>query len=206
MSVLAGVGQDMFDYISQYGDWAIAGFLALEEAGVPLVIPGDLLLLYGGYLVSQGELNFWGTLGLAAGGTVVGASILYLVFRYGGLPFVKKYGKYFLLTKERLEYSESWFEKRGRWAVFVGRFLPGLRVILSVVASISGLSYKLFVVQVSAAAVVWAAIFMGLGYILGERWKGLAVSILARAHFLVLVFAAIFIFIVVRQRKGHKRG
>jgi len=206
MNVLAGVGQDMLLYVAQYGELAIGGFLAIEEAGVPLVIPGDLILLYGGYLVSQHKLGWLTALLSGTLGASVGSTILYTIFKYGGKRFARRYGSYILLTPERLQSLSGWFERRGKGAIFLGRFVPGARVFLSAIAGLAGMKYRVFLVQVFLASAIWVGVFMGLGYILGEKWRTVAENLMNRAYLMILFFAAIIIATIVRQRLKRRKG
>lgn len=180
----------MFGLIDSYGKWAMMILLGVEEAGVPLPIPGDLLLMYAGSHISYGSMGWISTITYSVIGTVLGSSFLYGVFRLGGQPFVHKYGKYLLLPPDRVRQLENWLTTRGRTAIIVGRFIPGLRVFLSGIAGLLGLSYWYFLPQIIIASFIWVLLFTGAGFLLGERWSGFADSAQKYGFIFLIIFVA----------------
>lgn len=174
MPSLVGLGQGMFEMVATQGKWALFLILGVEEAGVPLPIPGDLILSYAGYHISQGKLDFLPAFLYSLAGVTIGSTFLYFIFRFGGRPFVYKYGKYILLPQERVIELEKWFTARGRTAILIGRFIPGLRVFLSGIAGLLNLNFFYFLPQILIASSLWILLFMGIGYFLGEKWAGFA--------------------------------
>src|SRR5207253_10228997 len=65
----------------------------------------------------------------------------------------------------------SWFERRGRWTLLVGYFIPGVRHLTGYVAGASELSFPNFALFAYTGAFCWATIFITLGYVLGEQWN-----------------------------------
>src|SRR5579884_3377216 len=101
----------ILDCISQYGYIAIFGLLMFGIVGVP--VPDETLLVFCGYLISQGRLNPVTTLLTAVGGSVSGISCSYVIGRTLGLGFVHRYGRYLHLTQERIDRVHAWFDRIG---------------------------------------------------------------------------------------------
>jgi membrane protein DedA with SNARE-associated domain len=107
----------------------------LESAGGPL--PGEPVLIAAGALVHKGVLDFKDTLFFGILGAVTGDQIGYWVGRFGGRPFLLRWGRSALITPERLGHAEAFFARHGGRAVFLARFVTGLRVFGALVAGTS---------------------------------------------------------------------
>src|SRR5215203_1269785 len=111
--------------IAQYGYLLVFFGVMLESAGIPL--PGETILLAAGVMVQQGHLNLGDAIICGILGAVIGDQIGYWVGREGGHPFVLRWGRYVLVTPERLAGAERFFAHHGGKAVFLARFVAGLR-------------------------------------------------------------------------------
>lgn len=182
---------DILSLISQYGYLIVFFGVLLESAGVPL--PGETILIASGVMVHRGVLDpgdavFFGILG-----AVVGDQIGYWIGRVGGRPFVLRWGRYVLITPERLARAEDFFARHGGKAVFLARFVAGLRVFGALVAGISGMPWRYFLLYNALGGAVWATAAVLVGYVLSgstglvEHWLGKA-SIALVALILLIVF------------------
>ena len=154
-------------FIDSYDDLAISTLIFLEEAGLPLPLPGDFLVILAGYRISQGEMllvKTWISLELV---TILGSSILYWLAMRGGRPLVYRYGRYLHLTPARLVRMERWINRRGGLAIFVGRLIPGLRIVTPVAAGVFGVPYRRFLPAVALSAAISISTYLALGMILG---------------------------------------
>src|SRR5262249_509842 len=137
---------------------------------VGLPVPDEWLLTFSGYLVFRQTLSFIPTFVAAFLGSACGITFSYLLGRLFDTYVLLKYGRYFLLTPERLDKVHGWFERRGAWTVLIGYFIPGVRHFTGYVAGASGLTYPNFALFAYSGAFCWAAVFITLGYVLGEEW------------------------------------
>ncbi|MCL5961813.1 MAG: DedA family protein, partial [Chloroflexi bacterium] len=92
----------LLQLIEEHEYLSIFSILFIEEAGIPLPLPGDTVMLFAGYLVHAGKMNAFLSLLSLETGTMAGASTLYWVARFGGRPFVLRYGRWFGLSRERI--------------------------------------------------------------------------------------------------------
>jgi membrane protein DedA with SNARE-associated domain len=148
---------------------ALLGLLTVEESGVPVPVPGDVVMMYAGYRVHLGLLIWYQVLLCGVIATLVGSYILYNIGRRGGRPLLKKYGRFLHLTDARQERIERWLGQYGGLAVFAGRLIPGMRCGSSFVAGTFGIRVPTFVIATAASAVVWWSLFLYLGSQLGRR-------------------------------------
>lgn len=137
------------------------------------VIPSEIVLSFGGYLVHKGEVTFWGAVMFGTLGAIGQQWILYAIGRYAGRPFFDKYGKYIKLKPKHLDLSEKWFQKYGAGIVFTARFVPVMRQAISIPAGIAKMNFWLFTLLTAIASLPWSLLFVYLGYTLGDRWESI---------------------------------
>ena len=178
--------------IEQYGYLIVFLGVLLESSGVP--IPGETILIASGALVQRGHLDLGDAILFGILGAVVGDQIGYWVGREGGRPFVLRWGRYLNITPERLKRTEEFFERHGGEAVFLARFVAGLRVFGALAAGISRMRWRTFFFYNALGGATWAMAVIMVGYLLGgsldlvERWAGRASILLGFLLALVLVF------------------
>lgn len=174
------------DKIGALGYWGVAVGMAIESANIPL--PSEIIMPFGGYLVSTGKLNFFWT-GMAGtiGGTV-GSILSYLLGLWGGRPFLLRYGRYIHISEKSLAMADHWFQRYGEATVFFTRLMPVIRTFISLPAGISGMNFPRFVLYTFLGSLPWCFFLTYLGVKLGEHWGDLKVWF-HRAD--VLVLAAI---------------
>jgi membrane protein DedA with SNARE-associated domain len=182
---------DLLHLIGQYGYLVVFFGVMLEGAGVPL--PGETVLIATGVLVHRGVLDFGGALFSGILGTVIGNQIGYWVGRFGGRPFVLRWGRYAFITPERLGRAEAFFARHGGSAVFLSRFVVGLRVFGALVAGTSRMPWGKFALYNVLGGTAWVAVAVSLGYFLWasispvEHWVGRASLVLVAALALALL-------------------
>ena len=168
--------------IGQYGYLVVFFGVMLESSGVPL--PGETILIASGVLVEQGYLDLDNVIVFGILAAVIGDQLGYWVGRKGGRPFVVRWGRYALITPKRLSRAEWFFKRHGGKAVFLARFVAGLRVFGALVAGISSMHWRTFLFYNTLGGACWAATAALVGYFLGgsldllERWAGRASGLL----------------------------
>jgi membrane protein DedA with SNARE-associated domain len=168
-------------------------FLLIEETGVPLLLPGDTLIIVAGSR-DRTLLAALAVIGVSALATALGSSLLYFLMRRGGRPLLDKYGRYLHLHPERVAVLERQFVRHGVLAIVVGRLLPGFRTPTTIMAGIFRVPYRTFVPSTTLAAVIWAAAYFYLGVALERAWRRFAAVVLLNEH---LVFGAAIVVILV---------
>jgi membrane protein DedA with SNARE-associated domain len=139
-----------------------------EEAGVPIPIPGDTLVMLAGTQRPHTLGHALAVIGVSSLAVFLGSSLLFVVVRRGGRPLLVKYGKYILLDERRLQQMEEWFRRRGRPAIVVGRLIPGLRIPTTVMAGVSGMSFHEYALTAAVAGLIWSTFYYLVGNALGR--------------------------------------
>ena len=189
--------------IAQYGYLIVFFGVLLESGGVPL--PGETILIAAGVMVQQGRLDLGDAIIFGILGVILGDQIGYWVGRKGGRPFVLRWGRYVFITRERLARTERFFARHGGKAVFVARFVAGLRVFGALVAGISRMRWGTFFFYNALGGIVWATAAVMVGYLLGgsldliERWAGRASLLLLGLVVLIVAFYSAYRWVVSHQ-------
>ncbi|WP_210365750.1 DedA family protein [Bacillus sp. REN3] len=157
----------ILDWLSNLGYIGIALGLMLE------VIPSEVVLGYGGYLTSIGNISFFGAVIAGTIGGTIAQLFLYWLGYYGGRPVLEKYGKYLLISSHHIDLSEEWFAKYGSGVIFSARFIPVVRHAISIPAGMARMPFLKFTAYTMAAVLPWTMFFLYLGFILGDNWTGI---------------------------------
>ncbi|WP_435368122.1 DedA family protein [Neobacillus niacini] len=155
----------ILEFLSELGYFGIALGLMIE------VIPSEIVLGYGGYMISEGILGYPGAIIAGTIGGTFAQLFLYWAGYYGGRPFLEKYGKYVFIKKKQIDLSEQWFSKYGVGVIFFARFIPVVRHAISIPAGIAKMSATKFTLYTVAAIIPWTILFLYLGHALGENWS-----------------------------------
>ncbi len=145
--------------------------MAIESACIPL--PSEIIMPFAGYLALQGHFTLWGA-GLAGAiGCGVGSAAAYALGRWGGRPFIDRYGKYLLISAHEIDASERWFLKYGQATTFVCRLLPVVRTFISFPAGMSRMPFGPFLALSIIGSFPWCYALAWVGYKMGEHWDTL---------------------------------
>ncbi|MFB5268431.1 DedA family protein [Paenibacillus enshidis] len=202
MDIISNIVHQLFEWIRNLGYIGIALGLMVE------VIPSEIVLAYGGFLVYSEQVKFIPAVFFGTVGGVLAQLFIYWIGRYGGRPVLEKYGKYILINKKHIDHAEAWFNKYGTGVIFTARFIPVVRHAISIPAGISRMNVWRFIILTTLAVIPWSVLFIYLGMLLGNQWEHidekaapyvtpilLAAVVLLAAYFLIK-------WIISKNRKG----
>lgn len=187
-------------WIAHYGYASIFALLMFGIVGLP--VPDETLLALSGYLVHRGDLGFLPTVLAALGGSVCGITLSYALGRRFGRAVVLKYGHWLHLSEEILDRALGWFSHRGKYALTLGYFFPGVRHAVALAAGSSKLPVRTFAVFAYAGALAWCTAFVSLGYFLGEAWPSVLHALRQPVAVVVWVGAGMLL-VVLLWRNGR---
>lgn len=162
----------LFDLLSRffahYGYAAVFLGVMLENAGLPL--PGESVLLFGAFLAHQGGLSIWWVIANAFTGATAGGSLGYLIGHFGGPELVRRMRTHAFLFGGRFDRAQQTFQKHGGWAVFLGRFVVGLRIVVGLLAGALKMHFVPFFLLNAMGSLLWAGTMGAVGYTIGSSW------------------------------------
>jgi membrane protein DedA with SNARE-associated domain len=186
-----------------YGYAAVFLGILVENMGIP--VPGETITVVGGFLAGNEELSYWGVLGSATIGAVLGDSIGYWIGAYGGWPLVIRFGNLFNIEETRLEEVRQQFLQNAPKAVFFGRFIALFRIFAGPLAGIAQMPYRKFLIYNIAGACVWAGATVTATYFIGRILPlEQLISLMAKLGLAaVLVIAAAIALPLLLERRAH---
>jgi len=191
-------------YMTAWGYWGLILGMALESACFPL--PSEIILPFGGYLVSRGVLGFWPAVLAGLLGGTIGSTAAYLVGSLGGRPFVLKYGKYLLIREHDIRRADDWFSRYGSQIVFWARFLPVVRTFISLPAGIARMDFVRFLIYTIAGSLPWTVVFIYAGEKMGDNWAHVRSVFEKFDVFIILVLVGLVGFwLGTRLKEARKR-
>ncbi len=132
-------------------------------------MPSEIVLPAAGIWVAQGKFGsniggFLIALLAVMAGSMIGASLSYAIGYYGGMPLLKRVGRIFRITPEKLDASEAWIRRHGSWAIAAGRLMFGVRHAQSLVAGSLRMSFRAFLAFTFLGCAIWNTLGVCLGY------------------------------------------
>ena len=160
--------------MDQFGYWGIMLLIAVENLFPP--IPSEVILTFGGFMTTYTSLNVAGVIVVSTLGSLIGAIALYGIGRIFNKERLMKIvsgrvGKVLRLKAQDVESAESWFERRGNGAVFLCRFVPIVRSLISIPAGMSEMRIAPFMLYTAAGSFIWNTVLVVIGSIVGENWE-----------------------------------
>lgn len=146
-------------------------FLLMTMESSALPIPSEVVLPLAGYLAFSGKMNLELALVDATLAGLAGSLISYYIGLKLGRPVVYRLLGRVGVSPKRLDDGERWVDSRGAWSVFIGRFVPGVRSVISIPAGILRMALRPFVVLTVVGSFVWSAALIYVGYSAGPLWQ-----------------------------------
>jgi membrane protein DedA with SNARE-associated domain len=161
----------VFSIVDRLGGIGVGLLIFLENLVPP--IPSEAILPLAGFRARTGALNVWVAWPAATLGSVLGALALYGLGAWLGYDRLHRLAgrRWFVLTSQKdLDRGERIFASHGGKMVLFGRCVPLIRSVVSIPAGISRMPLPRFLALTAIGSGVWNALFIGLGWILGEHW------------------------------------
>lgn len=153
-------------FAQHYGYLVVLLGIMLENLGIPL--PGESVVLMGGFLAGEGELRYSWVLGSAVAGAITGNTFGYWVGVYGGWPLITGVGRLFKLSEDRLLDLKNRFSHNAGRTVLLGRFVALLRIFAGPLAGMAGMPFGKFMLYNCVGAVLWALVMVSLAFGAGQ--------------------------------------
>ena len=161
--------------IAQAGYLGIFLLMALENIVPP--IPSEVIMGLGGMAVARGDMQLVPLVLVGTAGTTVGNYFWYWLGRRVGYerfrPFVERHGRWLTLDWSGVERLHAFFAKHGGWVIFVFRFMPAFRTIISLPAGMTRMPLPKFLLWTFAGSTIWNMILAEAGVLLGNRFQDL---------------------------------
>lgn len=145
-------------------------FMTIESSFIPF--PSEIVVPPAAFIAAtDGTMTVWGV-GIAATlGALAGSVINYFLAMWIGRPIVyafarSRMGAVCMISPEKVERAEAYFDKHGAVSTFIGRLIPVIRQLISIPAGLARMNFGKFVVFTTAGAAIWNVVLCWLGWFL----------------------------------------
>lgn len=184
-------------FMNATGYPSVAILMMLESMIAP--VPSEAVMPFAGWLIAQGRFSWTGVAVSSTIGSIVGSWISYAMGYYGGKPFVTRFGRFFLLNMHDLEVTERFFNKYGSITIFIGRFIPVIRHLISIPAGAGRMNLVHFSVYTTVGACIWNMFLTWCGFLMKENWT----KISKYTHTIDIVMVALILAAIAYFIKSH---
>ena len=159
---------DWYQHALESGGYWVVGLLMTMESSV-LPLPSESIIPLAASWSNTGKIHI-GLPGIVIAGAIgswLGATLVYWLARLAGRPLLVRYGRFVLITPEKIQKAEIWSAHYGSAGVFVARLLPGARQLVGIPAGIAKFDYLKFSLFTLACAAIWCSVLCWLGVKIG---------------------------------------
>jgi membrane protein DedA with SNARE-associated domain len=203
-AALPGFLQSAAPLLDHYGYAGVALILLLEDFGLP--VPGETVLVAAAVYAGTGRLNVVVLAVVAICAAIIGDNIGFVIGHFGGDRLVRRYGRYVLLTPEKLDNAKDFFNRRGALVVVIARFIDGLRQLNGIIAGTVEMHWRKFLAYNIIGATLWVCVWVTAGYVAGDNIGPIYKTVTRYEWYAVTVIALLIVGFIVRfiwKRKTH---
>jgi len=187
MSITEQIIDIIVNFIDQTGYWSVTFLMILESMVAP--VPSEAIMPFAGFLIEEGRFSFGGVIFFSTLGSLIGSLLSYYIGSLGGRPLVEKFGRYLLLDRHHLDLTEKFFARRGELTIFISRFIPVVRHLISIPAGIGKMNILRFLIYTVLGAGLWNSFLTYIGFVLKSNWK----EVMKYSHVIDLVILVVLI-------------
>ena len=184
------------------GVWVVGLLMTMESSVLPL--PSESIIPLAASWSHSGKISISlpGIVLAGAIGSWLGATLVYWLARLAGRPLLMKYGKFILITPDKIHKSENWMSHYGAAGVFIARLLPGARQLVGIPAGIARMNYLTFSAFTLIGAAIWCSVLCWLGVKIGaDITKGEMHKVMLSVGGTALALGGLYYFFVHRHMK-----
>jgi membrane protein DedA with SNARE-associated domain len=186
-------------FIANHGLEAVFVLMVLESACIP--IPSEVTMIYAGYLVSQGSMNFVAAVLVGTLGNLIGSLIAWAAGAYGVDAVLVRSDH----NRRRVDQAHDWFERYGSPTVFFARLVPIVRTFISLPAGVARMPLRRFSVLTVLGTLPWCIGLVAVGDLAGRNWDTWQRRFGALDYVVVAAAIVVVAVLVLRRRRavGH---
>jgi membrane protein DedA with SNARE-associated domain len=185
----------------------LAFFLIAYGENVLPPIPGDLLVVFGGYLAAGGLVSFSLLLFITTAASVAGFMTMYWLGYTWGDGIREKRSKFWMFKYIDFKYTQKvqgWMNRWGQGVIMANRFLAGTRSVISLMSGISQTNIRYTIASSTLSSVLWNFILLGSGWLIQENWEEIGRYLNLYSRVVIALIAIFVVYKFVRYRKKKK--
>jgi membrane protein DedA with SNARE-associated domain len=166
--------RELTDLLATWGYPGIVACVFAGNLGIP--VPEETVLIAAGFLAGRDLMNVMTVYVVVVASAVTGDCCGFLIGRTGGHALLERLASRFDFLRRRLDQVRVFFDQHGAKAVFMARFIAGARFMAGPMAGAAGMPFLRFLAWNLAGAIVWCALMVSIGYLVGDEiWRAVDV-------------------------------
>ena len=150
-----------FGLVKSWGYAGIIALMAMESSIFP--VPSEVVIPPAAFLSTQGHMSFWGIIAAGTFGSWLGSAITYWVTRAFGRLVIVKWGRFFLISEEKLTRAERFVHRYEAGGIFFARLLPVIRHLISIPAGLVRMDFRIFSTMTVIGSFMWCTVLAWFG-------------------------------------------
>jgi membrane protein DedA with SNARE-associated domain len=183
----------------------ITVFITMTMESMVFPVPSEAVMPFAGFLVAEGKFTFLLVILFSTLGSFIGSMISYAIGYYSEKALIHKYGKFLLLDPEELEATEKFFNKYGDITIFISRFIPVVRHLISLPAGFAQMNIYKFMIFTVIGAGLWNSFLAYTGFYLKSNWEAVMRYSKIIDLIVVLILTGLMAYYVYRHMKKRRR-
>jgi membrane protein DedA with SNARE-associated domain len=175
----------------------------IEDFGIP--VPGETVLIAASVYAGAGRLNVVAVATVGFIAAVIGDNVGFAIGHFGGRRLALRWGRYALLTEERLDRAEGFFERHGAWIVTIARFIEGLRQLNGIAAGLADMRWLRFLAFNALGAALWVGIWVSVGDLAGSQINTIYSYITRYSYYALIALAVVIAALIARHLLRRRR-
>ena len=188
-------------FINQCGYVGVFLLMTLESMVAP--VPSELVMPFAGFLIFTGQFGVVPVMVASTLGSIVGSLLSYGMGMLGK-PVVLRYGRYLLLNVHHLEWTEKFFLRHGGKTIFISRFIPVVRHLISIPAGLARMPLIPFILYSAVGATLWNMFLTYLGFRLKQNWPLIQKYTHILDYFVVAALVGAAVYLVWKIKRARK--
>ena len=206
-----GITEFLASYITRFMESTgyITVFIAMAMESMVFPIPSEAVMPFAGFLVAESKFTFILVVIISTLGSIVGSLISYAIGYYSERALIHKYGRFLLLDPEELEATERFFNRYGDITIFISRFIPVVRHLISIPAGFAEMNIFKFIIFTVLGAGLWNSFLAYTGFYLKSNWEVVMRYSRVIDIIVILILAGLFAYYIYRhniRRARRARG
>jgi membrane protein DedA with SNARE-associated domain len=205
-----GITEFLATYITAFIDKTgyISVYLMMTCESMVVPLPSEAVMPFAGFLIEMGRFTFPIVILISTAGSITGSIVSYYIGALGGEPLINKFGKWVLLDRNDLEAAKKFFNRFGEITIFISRFIPVVRHLISIPAGFGRMNLTRFCIYTLIGAGIWNTFLAYVGYVMKQNWSIVMKYSSTIDKIVVVILAGMafyFVFKHLQRRKLVKR-
>jgi membrane protein DedA with SNARE-associated domain len=180
-------------------------FVTMVMESMVLPVPSEAVMPFAGFLVAGHKFSLMLVVVISTLGSITGSLISYCIGYFLEESVIHRYGKYLLLDKEELDATHRFFKKYGDITIFVSRFIPVIRHLISIPAGFAEMNIYKFVIFTAVGAAMWNTFLALCGLYLKSNWDAVMRYSKYVDVLVLLILAGLLTYYIYRHMKRRAR-